>query len=290
MKRIIIYTLLQPVLCFCLFAQNNMQTSTRFAVKAPQEIFVGGIMKANSLNDAEHSILKVQMNPITLIYSFPVKSETIVPSYDNMIKVIEQRLSENEVLKPNYQFSFAIKQITSYKQLYPYFGEEIDLSSYFGIISHNLSDRTAAILDISQSYFSVSMDFPEDLSNDPQVIEQMDELIYVNSIEFGRRAVLVVESGVDYQDLSVALNELLSNASDETGKISEKSKSIIANSTIRGLILDPLAKENMTPDNPLKYLIDYINMKVTPGNFGIPIYFTAAWLKDNATFVNKYPY
>lgn len=290
MERIIIYTFLQSVLCFSLFAQNSMQTSARFAVKTPQEIFVGGIMKANNLNDAEHQFLKVRMNPITMIYSFPVKSETIIPSYDNMVKTIEQRLVENDVLKPNYQFSFTIKQISSYLQLYPYFGEEIDLFSYFGITSRHLTSRTAAILDISQSFFSVNMDLPENLSDDPQVHEQMDELIYVNSIEFGRRTVLVVESNVGYQDLSVALNELLDNASDEAGKVSEKSKSIIANSIIRGLILDPLAKENMTPDNPLKYLINYMNTKVTSGNFGVPIFFTAAWLKDNATFVNKYSY
>ena len=169
-------------------------------------------MKANNLNDAEHQFLKVRMNPITMIYSFPVKSETIIPSYDNMVKTIEQRLVENDVLKPNYQFSFTIKQISSYLQLYPYFGEEIDLFSYFGITSRHLTSRTAAILDISQSFFSVNMDLPENLSDDPQVHEQMDELIYVNSIEFGRRTVLVVESNVGYQDLSVALNELLDNA------------------------------------------------------------------------------
>ena len=59
-----------------------------------------------------------------------------------------------------------------------------------------------AVLDISQSYFSIAMDMPEEeLSNSPIVQEQLSELIYVGSIEFGRRSILIVESDLNYQDV-----------------------------------------------------------------------------------------
>ena len=45
---------------------------------------------------------------------------------------------------------------------------------------------------------------------------------------------------------------------------------------------------NITPDNPLEYLLDYINSYISPNDFGVPIFFTAAWLKDNSVFVNKF--
>ncbi len=289
MKRTIIYITLQLVLYFCLNAQNEQQSSTRFAVKAPQEIFIGGLIKANGINKAEHQFLKVQMNPIALSYTIPLKSETIIPSYENMINAIQKRLEEDNVLKPNYQFSFTIKQLDAYSQLALSFGEKIDLSTLLGISSPNLTKKTAAMLDISQSYFSIHMDNPENLSDDPSVQEQKNELVYVNSIEFGKRAILILESDYDYQDIKAALNEVITNTSTQKGnEISQKSKSIMANSIVRTLILDPLAKENITPDNPLAYLIDYINSEVSPKNFGVPIFFTAAWLKDNSVFENKF--
>lgn len=245
-------------------------------------------MKANDVNGL-HQLLNVPMNPITISYSLPLKSETIIPSYDNMLRAIQQKLQENNVLKPNYQFSFTLKQIDSYEQLALFFGEEIDLSDLFKITSPNPIHKTVAVLDISQSYFSIAMDMPEEeLSNSPIVQEQLSELIYVGSIEFGRRSILIVESDLNYQDVKVALNEILNKSTTKKGDISEKSKSIMASSIIRGLILDPLANENITPDNPLEYLLDYINSDISPNDFGVPIFFTAAWLKDNSVFVNKF--
>ena len=259
MKAVIIYIIFFSILHVSSFAQHNQYTSTKFAVKNPYEVFIGGIMKANDVNDV-HQLLNVSMNPITISYSLPLKSETIIPSYDNMLRAIQQKLQENNVLKPNYQFSFTLKQIDSYEQLALFFGEEIDLSDLFKITSPNPIHKTVAVLDISQSYFSIAMDMPEEeLSNSPIVQEQLSELIYVGSIEFGRRSILIVESDLNYQDVKVALNEILNKSTTKKGDISEKSKSIMASSIIRGLILDPLANENITPDNPLEYLLDYIN-------------------------------
>lgn len=289
MKATIIYIIFLSIFSFCSFAQNSEYTSTKFAVKNPHGIFIGGIMRASDINGV-HQYLDVPMNPITISYSLPLKSETIVPSYDNMLRAIQQKLEGNNVLKPNYQFSFAIKQLDSYKQLALSFGEEINLSELFGITSLEPVHKTMAIVDISQSFFSVDMDIPDDLSSSPIVHEQLDELIYVGSIEFGRRAILIVESDFDYQDVKAILSEMLNKSTSKKDDISEKSKSIIANSIIRGLILDPLAGENITPDNPLEYLLNYINSDIGPNDFGVPISFTAAWLKDNSVFVNKFAY
>ena len=75
-----------------------------------------------------------------------------------------------------------------------------------------------AVLDISQSYFSIAMDMPEEeLSNSPIVQEQLSELIYVGSIEFGRRSILIVESDLNYQDVKVALNEILNKSTTKKG-------------------------------------------------------------------------
>lgn len=80
-----------------------------------------------------------------------------------------------------------------------------------------------AVLDISQSYFSIAMDMPEEeLSNSPIVQEQLSELIYVGSIEFGRRSILIVESDLNYQDVKVALNEILNKSTIQEGRYIRK--------------------------------------------------------------------
>ena len=80
-----------------------------------------------------------------------------------------------------------------------------------------------AVLDISQSYFSIAMDMPEEeleqLSDSPRAIKRT---YYVGSIEFGRRSILIVESDLNYQDVKVALNEILNKSTTKKGDISEK--------------------------------------------------------------------
>ena len=76
MKAVIIYIIFFSILHVSSFAQLNQYTSTKFAVKNPYEVFIGGIMKANDVNGL-HQLLNVPMNPITISYSLPLKSETI---------------------------------------------------------------------------------------------------------------------------------------------------------------------------------------------------------------------
>ena len=50
-------------------------------------------------------------------YTIPIKSQTITPSYNNMMKAIHKALKTNDVLKSNNSFSFVIKKIKSYQEL-----------------------------------------------------------------------------------------------------------------------------------------------------------------------------
>ena len=62
MKAVIIYIIFFSILHVSSFAQHNQYTSTKFAVKNPYEVFIGGIMKANDVNGL-HQLLNVPMNP-----------------------------------------------------------------------------------------------------------------------------------------------------------------------------------------------------------------------------------
>ena len=70
-------------------------------------------MEANSINQDTYKFLKISMNPINMGYTIPIKSQTITPSYNNMMKAIHEALKTNDVLKSNYSFSFVIKKIVA---------------------------------------------------------------------------------------------------------------------------------------------------------------------------------
>ena len=70
--------------------------------------------------------------------------------------------------------------------------------------------------------------------------------------------------------------------------ILDESMAVIANATVRCMTIGNDNMEKTDPDNPLKNLINYLNKKATPEDFGMPITFSAAYLKDNSVFVNKF--
>ena len=91
-------------------------------------------------------------------------------------------------MKSNYSFSFVIKKIKSYQELAVNWGQNINLQQLLGITPDYKPQKNIILIDINQSFFSIIMDMPESLSTDPQVLQQLDKLAFINSIQFGRKS------------------------------------------------------------------------------------------------------
>lgn len=113
MKTKIIYTIVFLMIAKLAYSQEEQYSADKFVAKCPNEIFIGAILEANSINQDTYKFLKISMNPINMGYTIPIKSQTITPSYNNMMKAIHEALKTNDVLKSNYSFSFVIKKIKS---------------------------------------------------------------------------------------------------------------------------------------------------------------------------------
>lgn len=124
---------------------------------------------------------------------------------------------------------------------------------------------------------------PESLSTDPQVLQQLDKLAFVNSIQFGRKVMLVIESNIDYDQLQETIDNLL-----KSKKVSQKELVILANSNIRLVTVGNKGIKDINPDNPFTSILNYLSSTVTPDDFGGPISFSASNLKDNSVFVNHF--
>lgn len=283
MKTKILYTIMFFVIVQLSYGQEGQYSADKFAAKCPNEIFIGAIMEANSINQDTYKFLNVSMNPITIGYTIPIKSQTITPSYNNMIEVLHEALKTNDALKNNYSFSFVIKKIQSYGELAVNWGQIINLQKLLGIALDYKPQKNIVLVDINQSFFSITMDMPESLSTDPQVLQRLDELVFVNSIQFGRKVILVIESNIDYNELQETIHTLLNYK-----EVSQKGLAILANSNIRLMTIGNKDIKDIDPNNPFTSILDYFSQRVTPEDFGIPISFSVSNLRDNSVFVNYF--
>lgn len=265
------------------YGQEGQYSADKFTAKCPNEIFIGAIMEANSINQDTYKFLNVSMNPITIGYTIPIKSQIITPSYNNMIEVLHEALKTNDALKNNYSFSFVIKKIQSYGELAVNWGQIINLQKLLGIALDYKPQKNIVLVDINQSFFSITMDMPESLSTDPQVLQRLDELVFVNSIQFGRKVILVIESNIDYNELQETIHTLLNYK-----EVSQKGLAILANSNIRLMTIGNKDIKDIDPNNPFTSILDYFSQRVTPEDFGIPISFSVSNLRDNSVFVNYF--
>ena len=200
-----------------------------------------------------------------------------------MMKAIYEALKTNDVLKSNYSFSFVIKKIKSYQELAVNWGQNINLQQLLGITPDYKPQKNIILIDINQSFFSIIMDMPESLSTDPQVLQQLDKLAFINSIQFGRKVILVIESNIDYDKLQEAIDNLL-----KSKEVSQKELAILANSNIRLMTIGNKEIKDINPDNPFTSILTYLSSTVTPDDFGGPISFSASNIKDNSVFVNYF--
>lgn len=263
-------------------------TATLFMTKNPEQTFVGAIMEANSINNDTHQFIDTPLNPITVSYSLPITApaQTLSPSYDNMMNAVREKLEASHITKPNLNFSFTVNELQSPGEIASILGQNINPDFYFG--TARKTKKTLACIYISQSFFSVDMDIFEDVCSDEKVLARGDELIIVSSVFFGRQALVMVESDYDYREVRMAINELLNGTQNFAIEKISKSKAILANSTIRVMLLGNETMEITDPANPLSNVMAYMNREITADDFGKPIKFNAMHLKSRAVFVNQY--
>lgn len=273
-----------------LYAQNKTYESYSFVPKCPDEIFVGAILESKSLNADTYQFVNVPLNPIMISYSMASKSQEIVPSAENMKKSVYKAVQEIGTLKQYSFSSYGIGEWESEETLAFKMGQTVDYSTYFARPSTLKKKQTAVIVNITLGYFQVFMDIPEKLCADAEALKayNIDDLIYISSISYGRKATLTVESDYNYLDVRRAIEYMMNKAKGENTAIDNRLESIFMNSTIRIMVVGGKKIDDSDPNNPLKGLVEYLNKKVTSDDFGVPIEFSASHLKDNGAFFNQF--
>lgn len=262
------------------------QEAQHFVNKCPEKLFIGAIMNSASLNKDTYEIEEVALNPITVAYTPALTgSHQLEPSYDNMTKAVRDALQSKQAATDEERFSFTVQDLKSFGQISINWGQQLDLQKFLGIPNSLKPEKNAILIDISRIFFSITMDLPAPgtLSDDPKLKGKENELIFVNHIRFGKKYTVVVESNLAADELKAAVKEAM-----EGNELSEKSKAILSNSTIRMMATSSHMLVEPNADNPFDAILKDLKKGATPEDFGVPVFFMASSLKDNASFVNKF--
>ena len=63
------------ILLLLVIQTGYAQEASKFTVKVPNKTFIGAILEPGSINSDTHQFLDVPLNPITISYSLPMKSQ-----------------------------------------------------------------------------------------------------------------------------------------------------------------------------------------------------------------------
>ena len=201
------------------------------------------------------------------------------------MNAVEGLIKNGDVPTQNVSFSHTIREIKSYDELTFFFGQKINPTLLFGIPANGKPKLNVVAVRLEQKLLSIYMDIQDAPIIDNAEIEK-DKLLYLNSVTFGRKAIVLIESNQSESKIKAAVDDVVQNY-DAPSKIADSSHSLLANSTIRVMIAGDNTAVDIQADNALLDVLHYFNRDITTSDFGAPITFTAAWLKDNSVFVNE---
>ena len=268
--------------------QEMRHFAQKFINKTPNKVFIGAIMDGQTLNEDTYKLQNISINPITITFSIPqVKAiELAAPSYDSMMNVVRNLVTSGTSIKQNDNFSIIVRELNSLNELSINWGAEISPTALFGNMIENSMAQETMFIDISQTFFTLSMEIPSSLTNDKERLDKIQEPIYVNSIQFGKKVTVLVENSANKELLKTAISKTLGNVS-----LTAEEEAVLAGSSIHILQIGTSnTLQDINPDNPFATILAYFRQAVSAEDFGVPISFTAAHVGDNSVFENSYSF
>lgn len=269
-------------------ATAQQQQSTIITAKSPETLYLGAAMEQKNINSNQHQILDLIQDDIVISFnSLNVKSRVIKAQKESMYKAIDAAISTlNKPLWQNKSFSFTVRELASYRDIELFFGQSLDLKTWFSIPDQPVKPKTLLVVNLERVAFTVEMDVPEtgEFKTNKELLAKYnpDNIIYTNTLSFGRRAMIVIESNVELSEVKSALSKILRR---ET--VSDRDKSVLANCTYRVLLLGNNSID-LDSTQPIQQVMEYVEAEISTSNYGLPISFGASYLKTHQLFNNKY--
>lgn len=270
---------------------------------------LGSIIHGNSIQDLSFIPLserngEYEAKPVSVSVSFPAKTVTgsFMPDVMSSTEFFSTLMKNNKITSlQNSAFQYEIEEFTYFNELKTVFGADVDIKAIFfksgssgSTSSEQISGNSGLVATFTQKNFSVDMSIPE------EGLELYDKLnvasgvspVYINSVMYGAKGILLVESSVESNVLKSTFDKVFSAMGgliDGSKQLTSEEKQVIANSQIQmafmgtgGAVVKKLAS--------LDELIGVIKKGVqfSPSTPGVPISYKMRTLLGNKTVQNRF--
>lgn len=283
--------------------RGAIQTFYEISTIQPNYIYLGSVLTAESINKGAYAPVGFANDlkkSITVSFSLPVKSMEIAPKKSSFTNAIIDAIGDKDFSgKQSQVFSYKMKEFSYYKEVKLAFGANVNIGQIFSINteinSNKIQKNSALFVDFSQIYFNAVMDIPDDgnIFSDENTRQKYlsRNPVYVNSVNYGRKGVILVESDETYSVLSVAIRAAF-NAKIVSGSISidTKTEKILKEAEISICIL---GGDGQGATQTVKGFNEFQQFIVNGGVYskevyGVPISFSAGYASDNSMFVTEF--
>lgn len=266
-------------------------------------IFLGSVLSSNAINRGLYSPVgnsNSWKKYITISYSLPIFSEEIQPKKSEFENAIKRAVANNNFSGTQSQiFTYKMKQFSYYSELKLAFGGNINIGNIFTISGNYEENKTKSVsalfIDFSQTYFTTYMDLPDDGNIFRDEITKNKFIgqkpVYINSIDYGRKGIIMVESDESYKNISASIRASFT-AKIVNGELSlsKDQKKTLEEANIQICIIGGDGRGAVKTVSGFKEFQEFIiNGGVyTKDIYGVPISFSAAYAEDNSMFITEF--
>jgi thiol-activated cytolysin len=286
-----------PNVCTRSVSKNE---SYEFVPVGLKNIYPGMILKGDELNNGKIVPISEKADPLGLVFTVPSfhVSELQQPSYINYMKEFKKALNDDDFSGQQIEeFEYDLKQFSNYSEMKLAFGANVDICSILKIDgsydSKKIKHKTGLFARVCQKNFESVIDYPEDgnIFKDNSKLSKYPNAVYVNSITYGRMAIISIESDSSYSAVKSAFKIAL-NIKKVDGKISmdQNAMKLLREADISIWIRGGNGSDVVKTINGFDEFANYI---INGGTFtkeipGQPIFCTVNKAEDNSAFALQF--
>ena len=269
-----------------LYAQQDQ--ATRFFAKNPENVYPGSIFVINSLNESRHIHIDAANDSIVVSSGLrDMKIQKLATNHSSYSKYLEEVLPNVNLQGiSTAEFVASITDFKGYNWVNIYYGQDIDPDARMLKRTH-MDKQTNLLVHLQHLITDLTMDIPRKghLQLDLGKIGdyQQEDLAYVNSIYYGRKAVMIVRSNLPRSKVIDAIDALVKS----DGVASKEIEEILSYCDV-----EILSSNNSTTftesENPLGDVIKYFVQPFGPEDFLKPVSFEAINVSTRSPIVNKF--
>jgi len=258
------------------------------------------VLNGDDLNNGKMTPIICQLDPTSLVFTTPSYYITEMPitSFANYMRAFKSATqSEDFSGKQTEEFEYDLKQFSKYSELRLAFGANVNICSILKIegssSSTKITRKTGLFARICQKNFDAVIDYPEDgnIFKNNEDLSKYPSATYINSITYGRMAIISIESDSSYQSIKTAFKVAL-NAKKINGELSldENTRKTLQTADVKIWIRGGKGEDVV---KTIEGFDEFQNFIINGGTFtcevpGLPIFCTVNRVDNNSAFETSF--